>query len=778
MDDLDAMLAARAGMAASPGSSGASSTSKPYAYSEGPLTTAEQTKYANAPRIETSGTASASQGDDIDNLLAARAKGQEFAQPRMQPNAGKPATLGDYAGNAMGGIASGFADVGDTLLNAGLYLPGKVLPGVKQWNDERSATLKSFNDERKDSTLFNLSRIGGNIAATWPVGGVLGAGVKSISAAPIAQSLGNSIASGGFRTGMQLATDAPIAAKLSELGLRAAGGAINGGTTAALINPSDAGTGAFVGAALPSSIKGIGMAGGAAIRGVRSAFAPQDVQAAKTILNAAEANTPEAISAVRAALSQEGPSLLSPDAALTVPQIIQKPGVSQLQRTVKSAGDTSLLEREAAQNAARKAALNGISPVSGTIQQAAQDFGNQLEKTIRPAEEATRKNITGMYEAVDPFDEARFVLPINQMEQAKNKFLGRGTFGSGRAADDAIQTAKSISNYLDTGTLPPGTVNTSGTFANPVTFNELQNLRSSIGEAANEAQAKGRNKEFGALSKMIADIDAGVNAVAEGKGSIQESFPPDIVKAWRDANAAHEAAQLRFRTGPQASMFRMGGDNLPAAQGAELAPKFFNAAKSQADDVQSFRRLVQDDPSLVAGLKNYAITDLANQADRFGNLSNSQFNGWLNGRSGAVNGLFGDQERAILKKIGSDVEASDLAENLGAATKSNTVQNAQNALRVGLLDNPLVTFLAHKTPFVSSLTGPALTALRETARKSKAQALGGLLSDPAALDAAIGRYVQAQQPGLLGTGFGLLGDVTEPLLPILYRGAPAYSASH
>jgi hypothetical protein len=544
-----------------------------------------------------------------------------------------------------------------------------------------------------------------------------------------------------------------------------------------LINPEEAGTGATIGAVLPPALNVGGKIGEGITRGVRAIRTPQDAQVAKTILDAAEATTPAEIDAVRAAVQQTGPQLLPPDAALTVPQIIQKPGVSQLQRTVKSAGDTALLEREAVQNAARLQALNGISPVTGTVQQAAENFGNQLERTVRPAEEATRKNVSAMYEAVDPLNQTQVMVPVEKMEDAKNTFLGPGTFGSGNASDEAIRTAKSISKYLDTATLPPGTVATSGTFQTPVTFRELQNLRSSLGEAAQAAQANGRNKEFAALSRMISDIDNGIDAVASGRGGFQEHFPPDIVQAWRDANAAHEAAQLRFKTGPQAWMFRNAGDGLPVAQGAELAPKFFNAARSQSDDIQAFRRLVDNDPAMIAALKNYAVTDLAGQGNRFGTLSNAQYNNWMNGRSGAVKGLFSDQERAVLGKVGSDLEAADLAENLGRASGSNTVQNAQNALRLGLLDNPLVTFLAHKTPVVSSLTGPALAALRETARKSKAQTLGAMLADPAAFNTAIGKYLKMQQPGVIGNGLGMLGDATVPALPIVYRGAPVLAAS-
>lgn len=686
------------------------------------------------------------------------------------------------SGEFQKGLVSGAADIGNTLLNvASSVLPEKS--AARKWNDERDASLKDFN-KSNDGTLFSAGRLTSNIAGTAGVGPAIAkagmaAGPRIVAAAPRLSSLGptatgvaESIATSGFRTGLPAATT--VGGKAGELGIRSLGGGITGAISAGLVNPDDAAVGAAVGAALPPAIRGLGVTGAAIGKGVQRARTPQEAKSAKIILDAAEATSPDQIAAIRAALAQQGPSLLPPEAGLTVPQILQAPGVSQLQRTVKAAGDTTLTHREALQNAARLRALDRISPVSGTVQQAAEDFGTQVERFARPAEEAARARVSGLYDAVDPFDESRLQLPIERMQSAKEKFMGRGTFGSGRAVDEAISTAKTISNYLDASSLPEG-VGTSGTFSNPISFRELQNLRSSIGEAANAAQVNGRNREFAALSKMIGDIDSGVEAVANGKGSLQEYFPPDVVKAWKEANAAHAENQLRFKTGPQASMFRMGGDGQPAAQGAELAGKFFNATRAQTDDVKAFKRLIGDNEGLSAALKNYGVTDLANQTDRLGNLSASKFNNWLEARSGAVKETFSDQERATMRKIAEDLIAADKAENLGRSTGSNTVQNAQNALSLGLLDSPGLAAAANRIPFVSSLASTGLGALKESAKKSKAQSLGGLLSDPERMDSAIGLLLNAQQPA--GNGLGLLGRISDPALPYLYRGAPLLGTS-
>ncbi|QNK74203.1 transglycosylase SLT domain-containing protein [Variovorax sp. PAMC28562] len=756
--------------------------------------------------------------------------------------------------DAAKGFASGFADVGNTLLNGGARLADAVGLGVKDpsqstlgrmgitpplsSNDDRQASLSAFNKEN-DSLAFGGGRFAGNIAATWPVGGTIGAGIRGAAAlpmlaraAPALDALGTSIASGGMSTGLAPAT---LLGQAGNLGLRSAGGAINGYASAGLVDPSSAGLGAVVGGALPPVVAGLGKAGSLAASGVRKMLTPEEVRAAQTVMAAGGYKTPEEIAAVRAALGQQGPNIVGEGP--TVPQILQNPGVSQLQRTLRNSGDSAILGRETAQDAARLATLDRVSPVSGTVQQSAENFGNGLSAAVRPAEAQASKEVNQAFNAVDPFDETRFNLPLDEMQAAKDKFLGAGTFGTGGKVDAALAEARRIGTETVPAIVPTGApgarsqpqniaqavralggINTgavssrglageladlrqsglgsimqngrgqsidtlaqamhaqgfipeadSATLLNAlrdhssgetvvsnaadqsramlamheaaqgeapgaqviskvVPFAHVQNLRSSLGEAAAAADAKGANREAAALRQMVADVDTRVKAVAGGNGGPGENFPPDIVAQWEKAIALHADKMDRFHTGPQSLMFQRGGDGLPAAQGAELAPKFFNPRGSQSSDIAAFQKVAN--PETTAALKNYAITDAANQTDRLGRLTNAKFANWVNARSGAIDGLMSPGERAQLMGVQSDLARADTATSLGMATGSNTAQNVQNALGLGLLDHKAVNVLANRIPFIGKFTGPMLDGLRATAKQGKVERLGGLLADP------------------------------------------------
>lgn len=175
--------------------------------------------------------------------------------------------------NIGAGLPSGFADLGDTMLNQTLPILASLFPvkagaEVKQWNDERSASLEDFNKQREGSTAFNVARVGGNVAATWPIGGVLGAGVKALSTAPAVQAVGNAVASGGFRTGGGVGGAADIIARI-------VGGGVAGAATTAAVQPESAGTGALIGAALPGVVKGGSALHGAALEKLSKGRAPK-----------------------------------------------------------------------------------------------------------------------------------------------------------------------------------------------------------------------------------------------------------------------------------------------------------------------------------------------------------------------------------------------------------------------------------------------------------------------------------------------------------------------
>jgi basic membrane lipoprotein Med (substrate-binding protein (PBP1-ABC) superfamily) len=608
--------------------------------------------------------------------------------------------------------------------------------------------VKAMNDAGKaeweqgtgGELLPHVQRFGGNILGTGTILGGAGRIVGNVGL----PGLGNAIGSAGMTTGRTLSP-------ALDMGTRIAGGAINGYATAGLIDPESATTGGVLGAITPPVLQGVHAAFRAGAKAVRNLKTPADVTLAGQVAHLGGAQGVDDIARMRDVLRQGGPSIL-PGSQATVPQILQLPEVSQLQRSIRAAAPTAFAEREAAQNAARVAALNRVAPVSGTVQQAAEDAGTAISGFAIPAEAAARRNVSSLFDAIPP-EQATMHLPIEQMQAAQSRYLGPGTFGKGAAtAEQAIASATDIG--VDAATSAPRVV----------PFDQIQALRSSIGEAIADAQKNGRNQAAAALTQMKNAIDNKVAEVASGVRQPGEVFTPEAVDAWGQALQAHSAKKLRFNTGPQTGMFRQGADGQPAIQGAEIPGKFFGSSRSQVENAQAFRRLVADDPRLMDDLRRYAITDAAGQTDRFGNLTNAKFNRWLDARSGATGEIFTEQQRAILKAVAEDLRRADVAENLGRSTGSDTAQKIANMTRLGLLDSPGLGFLAGRIPGGQT----ALGLLQGPARNAQAERIGGLLLDPERTAGLLDVFIATKKP----IPRGLLAPAMDPLM---YRGAPLLS---
>lgn len=303
----------------------------------------------------------------------------------------------------------------------------------------------------------------------------------------------------------------------------------------------------------------------------------------------------------------------------------------------------------------------------------------------------------------------------------------------------------------------------------PVPFQTVQNFRGSLNEAWKDASMRGRNQEAAALKSMIADIDNKVAKVAGGRGEAGESFPPDIVETWKEALAAHAEKKARFDTGPQAQMFRKGGDGMALIQGAEIPGKFFSGRASQIEDAQAFKRLTQSNPTLAKALKSYAITDAAQQTTKDGMMSANKLSKWANSRSGALKETMSEQDMALINEIVRGVKQADSAATGGMAAGSNTAQNAEAAARFlgnGMLDSKLFDIASTKLP----LGGFGLNALRKSTSAGKAETVGGLLSDPEVFSQELKKFMRRQQ----AMDFrGLLNDPRAALVGQAgYRAAP------
>jgi hypothetical protein len=665
------------------------------------------------------------------------------------------------------GAVRGAGSIGATLLAPVDWAANKLgvqndFIGRTDRRAQMDAALQSLGADPA-SLSYKAGKLGGEIAGTAGVGGAIATGVRALPiAARFTAPLASAIETGGFRTGGNLPALANTAARI-------AGGAINGAASAGLVNPSDAAAGGAIGGVLPMAVGTAGRAGVALSNAAKSVIASPEAKIAQGLGDALGVTADDLTGAIT------GPQMI-PGYVPTVPQIVQNPVASQLQRTLKSAGSNAVGDVERAQQAQFRDALQRVAPIDSSVQDAAARAGNAIQAYALPAEAAARRNVGALFDAV-PADQAVMNVPVDAMTAARDKFLGPGTFGKGGGAvDQAIQSAQNIgtirvpltADYSSSDLSRLRSAASAGpastTVAQPVPFDQLQNLRSSINEAITNAQQNGHARAVAALTTMKNAIDNKVADVAAGNALPREVFTPQAIDAWGQALAAHADKKLQFNTGPQSAMFRLGADGQPAIQGAEIPGKFYNANRSQVEDMQAFKRLVANQPALMDEMKRFAITQGVGTSNQAGDLT-SKFVNWLGARSGANAQLFTPQELATLNQVGDAVQRSLTAENLGRVSGSDTAQKLASLQSNGLLDSSLVDVLAHRIPLLGSFAGPALDSLRSSAARTRQNVMGGLLADPQKFAEAL-----RNGPGLLTynpESYGVLSQGASRVLPLL-----------
>lgn len=253
-------------------------------------------------------------------------------------------------GNVGAGLARGVGGVVTTLMD------GFADTGRRKAMDEAFASL----GVEPDSAAYKLGKVGGEVAATWPVGGLLGK-VATMLGAP---ALGTSLATGGMKAADVVGPGVTEGAK--NLLLRSLGGATTGAASAALVEPTldSAKNGAIAGAALPVVTKAAGIAGDAGSALVRPFFQKGQDRITGNVLREF-ATDPEA---ARAAL--QASREIVPGSVPTTAMAAGDTGLASLSRAMQNANPeyaSSLAARMTAQNQARSAALEGIAGNTGKI---------------------------------------------------------------------------------------------------------------------------------------------------------------------------------------------------------------------------------------------------------------------------------------------------------------------------------------------------------------------------------------------------------------------------
>lgn len=183
----------------------------------------------------------------------------------------QPERKSDTSLNVAGGILRGAGSIGATLL-APVDAAARAL-GIQNdfigRTDRREAMDAALESKGVDtgSLPFRGSKLGTEVAGTLGVGGLAGNALKAALPASAATKLApfiNALQSGGMTTGSTLRPAA-------DLAVRTVGGAANGGLSAGLVNPEDAGTGAAIGGLLPGALGAAGKIGSAIGSGIKTA---------------------------------------------------------------------------------------------------------------------------------------------------------------------------------------------------------------------------------------------------------------------------------------------------------------------------------------------------------------------------------------------------------------------------------------------------------------------------------------------------------------------------
>lgn len=222
----------------------------------------------------------AGDGDSV-RRLSEHLQGSKSAAPAAAPaddKFGFVKGLGQQVMNAGAGAVRGAGSIGATILapydmaRDAMDGKGLSLESNRKRRSDMDAALGSLGAD-PESLLYGVGKLGGEIAGTAGMGGVLARGASAIPllsarAAPLIDAVGSAGLRAGGATG------------LAGAGARAAGGAITGGLSAGLVSPEDAALGAGVGAVMPGALQLAGKAGDAAGRLMRGPEQGPDIAAA------------------------------------------------------------------------------------------------------------------------------------------------------------------------------------------------------------------------------------------------------------------------------------------------------------------------------------------------------------------------------------------------------------------------------------------------------------------------------------------------------------------
>jgi hypothetical protein len=681
------------------------------------------------------------------------------AKPKLTGVLGVMEQIGAPLQAAAEGIISGGGNVmfgGQELLGKGLRAVGNLFPadqtlsgplaGQRPLNlvqdagtalaadavrrrAEAQARVAPFKQEYPTST--GTGELAAEVAATYPVGAGLGFAVGK--AAP---AFGQAIRTGGFSTGQAVQKGAPLATRAADLGIRAAGGAITGGTTAALINPSlsEAETGATIGAALAVVAPPIvgALAKGAGF--LKDAFTGQlaAVKAGKISREVAG----DRIGAIRAALAAAPDDLTAAQAAAGVQKnafqalgaFASKTDDISLKLKQQASDDIALLQRmaeggnETEARAAYEASIKRLNQLTEDMRNVELGAANQAAQTINQLAPQAQQRQAGMVNAL------RGGIPVGP------PLPGQAVISPAtEAAQQAATAAKGKPGFLTAGTRSQEWQETSDIFA------DIAKQRRA--EAGFLERQIGSLEDYGLRPLDAGGITAAIDAKLATPGLRASPNVVNVLQAVKDDIAnltakgggvidAHDLYTLR-KEGINERIMQILG---------QTDPKI--SAKVTRKVLEEVRPLIDDAIERAGGtgwrdyLKTYsqnmqAIDQkaMAAQAAKLFKDSPQEYVRLVRGNNpDAVEAIFGPGSYDIFKEMGSKMptleklatsietkEAMKEAAGLGQEAFADVIERAGRTFpRIRNTLNAKVTFANLTSDQLEGLIGPKIAAkLRE-----------------------------------------------------------------
>lgn len=566
-------------------------------------------------------------------------------------------------------------------------------------NEANKRSIADYMAEYKDNGTAGFGRFAGNAIPFMIPGTQLPAVtgvVPNIGRGAVTGAINSAIIGGGRNPDGSLAQEAAI-------------GAVTGGLGSAIGNIAPRMVKSVTGGIKATAGNDTGKFSGSAIERLIKAGAPDlPVDVAATRLQGA---------------IRQGNTTLVPGASPTTAQAAMTKGVSQAQRDVLNYGQGQLADKLQMQEQARIAKLLGVHDVTGiNYKQQMQDSGIQIGNQIRGAHKAAKQATSDLYQAPSlqqsVVDTSALGGKLGDI-YAKNFTVGGEAFGGHQALQKAAQVL-------------------SGKSALP--YQELQNVRSQVAALANDFGADANIRRV--AGDMRAEIDNAIDALPGAaaakaarteQGKLYESgIVGDITgrKKSGDYALTEDAIMQRLLSPAAGQTARAQGFNAVADASSKEAAK----AALMADLMQSAGRSIGTDAQqlLPATLDKY-----------------------VSARAPMMRELLTPDDMAAIQAVAKDATRAANAAAFGKAIGSNTIQNKQGALNLGLMDSPVVNFLASKIPLGSAAVDP----IRKYQRDKLATELGGLLSNPDMADAAITAYLKAMRTSARGGKLGGLLSV-------------------